>query len=194
MPQERLPAIFAACIRGILEIPFKRGKTRNGVPIWADRILPLEWQSNPFRNYCCLFNHWHKKIHMEKPVINPSLTGILSFRWVYQMAEILTTKSSTYPRYTESSNKWMNSVTQMNSVTWISLDIYFLFHSIGKHHNEIQPKCLAMETYGTTLCIGPLLTICVSFHPRTHKDLASLQTPKHFHVCPLCKQHIALVC
>jgi hypothetical protein len=34
-------AIFAACIRGILEYPYKRGKTRNGIPTWADRILPL---------------------------------------------------------------------------------------------------------------------------------------------------------
>ncbi len=71
----------------------------------------------------------------------------------------------------------------MNSVTQISLDIYFLFCSIGKHHDDIKPKCLATETYGTTLCIGPLLTICVSFHQMTHKDLASLQTPKHFHAC-----------
>jgi hypothetical protein len=34
-------AIFATCIRGILEYPYKRGKTRNGIPTWADRILPL---------------------------------------------------------------------------------------------------------------------------------------------------------
>jgi hypothetical protein len=34
-------AVFAACIRGILEYPYKCGKTRNGVPTWADRILPL---------------------------------------------------------------------------------------------------------------------------------------------------------
>jgi hypothetical protein len=29
-------AIFATCIRGILEFPFNCWKTRNGVPIWAD--------------------------------------------------------------------------------------------------------------------------------------------------------------
>jgi hypothetical protein len=34
-------AVFAACIRGILEYLYKCGKTRNGVPTWADRILPL---------------------------------------------------------------------------------------------------------------------------------------------------------
>jgi hypothetical protein len=34
-------AIFAACIRGIFEYLYKRGKTRNGVPTWADHILPL---------------------------------------------------------------------------------------------------------------------------------------------------------
>jgi hypothetical protein len=34
-------AIFTACIRGILEYWYKRGKTRNGVPTWADHILPL---------------------------------------------------------------------------------------------------------------------------------------------------------
>jgi hypothetical protein len=34
-------AIFAACIRGILEYLYKCGKTRNGVPTWADHILPL---------------------------------------------------------------------------------------------------------------------------------------------------------
>jgi hypothetical protein len=35
-------AIFAACIRGILEYPYKHRKTRNGVPTWANRILPLD--------------------------------------------------------------------------------------------------------------------------------------------------------
>jgi hypothetical protein len=34
-------AVFAACIRGILEYLYKRGKTRNGVPTWVDHILPL---------------------------------------------------------------------------------------------------------------------------------------------------------
>jgi hypothetical protein len=34
-------AIFATCIRGILEYPYKRGTTRNGVPTWPDHILPL---------------------------------------------------------------------------------------------------------------------------------------------------------
>jgi hypothetical protein len=34
-------AVFAACIRGILEYPYKCSKTRNGVPTWADCILPL---------------------------------------------------------------------------------------------------------------------------------------------------------
>jgi hypothetical protein len=34
-------AVFAACIRGILEYLYKHGKTRNGVPTWADHILPL---------------------------------------------------------------------------------------------------------------------------------------------------------
>jgi hypothetical protein len=34
-------AVFAACIRGILEYPYKHGKTRNGVPTWVDHILPL---------------------------------------------------------------------------------------------------------------------------------------------------------
>jgi hypothetical protein len=34
-------AVFATCIRGILEYPYKCGKTRNGVLTWADHILPL---------------------------------------------------------------------------------------------------------------------------------------------------------
>jgi hypothetical protein len=34
-------AVFAACIRGILEYPDKCGKTRNGVPTLVDHILPL---------------------------------------------------------------------------------------------------------------------------------------------------------
>jgi hypothetical protein len=34
-------AVFAACIRGILEYLYKCGKTRNGVPTWVDHILPL---------------------------------------------------------------------------------------------------------------------------------------------------------
>jgi hypothetical protein len=59
---------------------------------------------------------------MEKLVINSSIIGIcLSMDVikcsVYQMVEISNTKSSTYPTYTESSNKGMNSLTQMNLVT-----------------------------------------------------------------------------
>jgi hypothetical protein len=72
-------AIFATCIRGFLEYPYKCGKTRNGVPTWADRILPLHQQNNPLKNYCCLFTHRYKKVHLEKPVINPSFVGIVSF-------------------------------------------------------------------------------------------------------------------
>jgi hypothetical protein len=73
-------AVFAACIRGILEYPYKCGKTRNGVPTWADRILPLHQQNDPLKNYCCLFTHQYKKVHLEKPVIDPLFVGIVSFR------------------------------------------------------------------------------------------------------------------
>jgi hypothetical protein len=72
-------AVFAACIRGILEYPYKCGKTRNGVPTWADRILPLHQQNDPLKNYCCLFTHRYKKVHLEKPVIDPLIVGIVSF-------------------------------------------------------------------------------------------------------------------
>jgi hypothetical protein len=37
----KVAAVFAACIRGILEYPYKRSKTRNGVPTWVNHILPL---------------------------------------------------------------------------------------------------------------------------------------------------------
>jgi hypothetical protein len=40
-------AVFAACIRGILEYPYKCGKTRNGVPTWVNHILPLHRQHGP---------------------------------------------------------------------------------------------------------------------------------------------------
>ena len=60
-------AVFAACIRG---------SSRNGVPTWADRILPQD----PLKNYCCLFTHRYKKVHLKKPLIDPSFVGILSFR------------------------------------------------------------------------------------------------------------------
>ena len=73
-------AVFAACIRGILEYPYKCSKTRNGVPTWADCILPLHQQKDPLKNYCCLFTHRYKKVHLEKPVIDPSFVGIISFR------------------------------------------------------------------------------------------------------------------
>ena len=73
-------AVFAACIRGILEYPYKRGKTRNGVPTWVDHILPLHQQNDPLKNYCCLFTHRYKTIHLEKSVIDPSFIGIVSFR------------------------------------------------------------------------------------------------------------------
>jgi hypothetical protein len=73
-------AVFAACIRGILEYPYKCGKTRNGVPTWVDHILPLHRQNDPLKNYCCLFTHRFKTIHLEKSVIDPSFIGIVSFR------------------------------------------------------------------------------------------------------------------
>jgi hypothetical protein len=40
-------AVFAACISGILEYPYKHGKTRNGVPTWVNHILPLHQQKIP---------------------------------------------------------------------------------------------------------------------------------------------------
>jgi hypothetical protein len=130
----------------------------------------------------------------EQQMINPSSIGILSFHGCDWVLSVSNDRNIDYQEFNLSSLHWELQQTT-NSETWISLDIYFLFGSIGKHHNDIQPKCLATETYCTTLCIGPLLTIVhVSFHTRTHKDLASLQTPKHFHICPLCEWHIALVC
>jgi hypothetical protein len=72
-------AIFAACIRGILEYPYKRGKTRNGVPTWVNHILPLHQQNDPVKNYCCLFTNRYKTVHFEKSVIDPSFVGIVSF-------------------------------------------------------------------------------------------------------------------
>jgi hypothetical protein len=62
-----------------LEYLCKCCKTRNGVPTWANCILPLHWQKDPLKNYCCLFTHRYKKVHLEKPVINPSFVGIVSF-------------------------------------------------------------------------------------------------------------------
>jgi hypothetical protein len=49
------------------------------VSTWADRILPLHQQTDPLKNYCCLFTHRYKKVHLEKPVIDPSFVGIVSF-------------------------------------------------------------------------------------------------------------------
>jgi hypothetical protein len=46
----------------------------------ANCILPLHQQKDPLKNYCCLFTHRYKKAHLEKPVINPSFVGIVSFR------------------------------------------------------------------------------------------------------------------
>jgi hypothetical protein len=74
-------AIFAACIRGILEYLYKCSKKWNGVPTWVDHILPLHRQNNnPLRNYCCLLTHRYKTVHLEKLVIDPSFVGIVSFR------------------------------------------------------------------------------------------------------------------
>jgi hypothetical protein len=54
---------------------------KDGVPTWADHILPLHQQNDPLKNYCCLFTHrCNKKVHLEKPVINPLFVGIVSFR------------------------------------------------------------------------------------------------------------------
>jgi hypothetical protein len=92
----REAAIFAACIRGVLEYPFTCGKTRNGVPIWVIQILPLEQESDPLCNYCCLFNHQHKKIHMERPVIDPSFIDILSFHGCDQVFSVLNGRDMEY--------------------------------------------------------------------------------------------------
>jgi hypothetical protein len=81
-------AVFAACIRGILEYPYKCGKMRNGVPTWADRILPLHQQNDPLKNYCCLFTHRYKKVYLEKPVIDPSFVGIVSFHGDNQIISV----------------------------------------------------------------------------------------------------------
>jgi hypothetical protein len=58
-------AVFAACIRGILEYAYKCGKTRNGVPTWVDHILPLHRQNDPLKNYFCLFTHRYKTVHLH---------------------------------------------------------------------------------------------------------------------------------
>jgi hypothetical protein len=71
-------AVFATCIRGILEYPYKSGQTRNGVPTWVDHILPLHGQNDPLKNYC-LFTHRYRTVHLEKSVIDPSFVGIVSF-------------------------------------------------------------------------------------------------------------------
>jgi hypothetical protein len=75
----KVAAVFATCIRGILEYPYKHGKTRNGVPTWVNQILPLHRQNGPLKNYCCLFTHRYKTAHLEKSVIDPSFVGIVSF-------------------------------------------------------------------------------------------------------------------
>jgi hypothetical protein len=72
-------AVFAACIRGILEYLYKCSKTRTGVPTWVDHILPLNWQNDPLKNYCCLFTHRYKTVHLEKSLIDPSFVCIVSF-------------------------------------------------------------------------------------------------------------------
>jgi hypothetical protein len=71
--------VFVVCIRGILEYPYKCSKTRNGVQTRANRILLFHQQNDPIKNYCCLFTHRYIKIHLEKPVIDPSFVGIASF-------------------------------------------------------------------------------------------------------------------
>jgi hypothetical protein len=68
---------------------YKSGKTRNGEPTWADCILPLHQQKDPLKNSCCLFTHRCKKVHLEKPVIDPSFVGIVSFRgddWIMSVS------------------------------------------------------------------------------------------------------------
>jgi hypothetical protein len=46
----------------------------------VNHILPLHWQNDPLKNYCCLFTHRYKTVYLEKSVINPLFVGILSFR------------------------------------------------------------------------------------------------------------------
>jgi hypothetical protein len=99
-------AVFAACIRGILEYRYKRGKTRNGVPTWVNHILPLHRQKDPLKNYCCLFTHRYKTVHLEKSVINPSFVGIVSFRGddrIMSVSKVAspTLKNLTYPPCTK---------------------------------------------------------------------------------------------
>jgi hypothetical protein len=74
-------AAFATCSRGILEYPYKHGKTRNGVPTWFDHILPLHQQNNPLKNYVCLFTHRYKTVHLEKSVIQPIICRHCIIPW-----------------------------------------------------------------------------------------------------------------
>jgi hypothetical protein len=92
-------AIFAACVRGVLEFPFKCGKTRNGVPMWVDCILPLERQSDPVWDYCCLFSHQHKKIYMERMVINPTFLSIVSFHGNEQVLSVSNCEEMWYQEF-----------------------------------------------------------------------------------------------
>ena len=74
-------AEVAAYVRGILQFPYRRGQTVNGVPKWADNILPQERKKDVLRFYCCLHSHRFKKIRGKgSTVIDPSFFGVLWFQ------------------------------------------------------------------------------------------------------------------
>ncbi len=163
MPQERLPSLL--CASGeFWNSPSNVGRQEMVYQFGSIEFFLLSNKLiHSATTVACSITGTRRFIWRSQWSTHPSYVFCLSMDvikcWAYQIAEILTTKSSTYPPYTESSNKQMKPVSQ------ISLDIYFLIPTIGKHHNDIQPKCLAMETYGTTLYVSPLLTIAMCLFP-----------------------------
>ncbi len=61
---------------------------------------------HPLKNYCCLFTHRYKTIHLEKSVIDPLFVGIVSFHgeeWIMSVSKggEPDFKNLTYPPCTE---------------------------------------------------------------------------------------------
>jgi hypothetical protein len=68
-------AMNASIVRTICEIPYRNeGKTVGGVPVWVNKLLPVDHSKDPLWNYCVLYLHRNVKGRLF-----PKLFGILSF-------------------------------------------------------------------------------------------------------------------
>ncbi len=118
MPQERLPSLL--CASGeFWNSPSNVGRQEMVYQFGSIEFFLLSNKLiHSATTVACSITGTRRFIWRSQWSTHPSYVFCLSMDvikcWAYQIAEILTTKSSTYPPYTESSNKQMKPVSQIS--------------------------------------------------------------------------------